>query len=173
MTLKVIQAQMWLFSHHHNAQSDEMPLCYFSAAMTTIVVSIREISQWHESWFVVTFCHQRCLLYQTCWRRNGVTAKVRHLRPAVYGNVFLWMLTVQMSVPHFTPNCVGLSSTLSICDAAQRGTGAVCHQRLPPACATGQGDLCAAAANRRSAVHRQPALCFHPAAVWGAGAPLR
>lgn len=63
--------------------------------------------------------------------------------------------------------------TFSVRDTAQWGTSAVRHQRIAPARATGPGDLCAAAAHGRSAVHRQPALRLHPAAVRGAGATLR
>lgn len=47
------------------------------------------------------------------------------------------------------------------------------HQRIAPARAARAGDLRAAAAHGRAAVHRQPALRLHPAAVRGAGAALR
>lgn len=63
--------------------------------------------------------------------------------------------------------------TQSICHITQWRTGTKCHQSVPPVCATGPWDLCAAAADRRSAVHRQPAPRVHAAAVRGAGAALR
>ena len=85
------------------------------------------------------------------------------------------MLTEQILLPH-TPKCayyLFLSVTLSVCYPAQWRTGPVCHHRVPPACAQGPWDLCAAAADRCSALHRQLAPCLHPAAVWGVGAALR
>lgn len=60
----------------------------------------------------------------------------------------------------------------SICNTAQWGTGTVCYQRLAPACAARQRDLCTAAANRCSALYCKLALRLHPAAVWGVGATL-
>lgn len=94
--------------------------------------------------------HNQGLLLETCFCANCA-----NVTPSPY--------IILSVVPVFA---------LSICDTTKWGAGTVCHQRVPPACAPGQGDLSAAAANRLPAVHRQPAPCLHPAAVWGVGAAL-
>lgn len=118
-----------------------------TAAVTTIVVSIREISQWHESWFVVTLCHQRCLLSdllkekwchnqgsppEACsvWKCLPLNADCTNVSPSLHTKLcwslfhpqHLWRCSMgnRRSVPSKTSTSMCYGTGRSLCSCSQQ-----------------------------------------------------